>query len=245
MSLFVAYSVAVARLRMWIYKIGHDGDTERALQLDRRWDWIPGYGRSLKGILFFNAGRYREAIEFVAPLAFDLQGNPRLATVDLYVYALALGNDGRLAEAEPFLENSIPVSRKPDSFRVALATNLLEQKKDPERARELLEQAMASPPRQSTSYGQQADTAKRTARYAWALATCGRKQEAEQQIRIALGQGNGLMDSDLADTHYFAGEALKAAGANVQAREAFNESIRLMPTGVSAIASKKALAAHD
>jgi tetratricopeptide (TPR) repeat protein len=244
-ALFIGYSVTVSRLRMRIYKIGHDGENERAMQVDQRWAWLPGYGRSLKGILLFNAGRYHEAIDFVAPFAFDLHGNPRLATVDLYVYALALGNDGRLAEAQPYLENSISVSAKPDSFRVALAVNLLEQKKEPQRALQLLEQAMATPPVQSTAYGQQADTAKRTMRYAWALSSCGRKQDAETQIQLAFRQAAGLHDSDLADLHYLAGEALKAAGANANSRTEFEESLRLMPTGVSAIASKKALVTLD
>ena len=126
--------------------------------------------------------------------------------------------------------------------RVALATNLLEQNKDPERSRELLEQAMATPARQSTAYGQRSDEAKRAARYAWALASCGRKKDAETQIDAALSKALGLKDSDLAGVHYFIGEAWKACGATNKAREALQQAIRLRPEGVTAIGAKKALA---
>lgn len=240
--LLMVYVKAVSFLKMRAYRLGHDGHTERALELERRWRWLPFYGSSLAGSILFNAGRYREAQEFIKPTAFDAEGKPRLGTPEIYTYALALGNDGRLAEAQPLLEASIPVAAKPDGFRVALATNLLEQGKDPERARALLEEAMATPIAQSTAYGQQADEAKRIARYAWALASCGRKQEIATQVQAALVHGAGLKDSDLAGIHYFAGEAWKAAGETAKARAAFQESLRLMPDGVTAIASKKGLA---
>jgi hypothetical protein len=236
------YLVAVGRLRMWTYHVGHDGDTDRALSLNRRFAWIPGFGNSLEGVILFNAGRYREAQEFLKVSAFDSQGKPRLGTTELYIYSLALGNDGRLAEAQPFLEASIPVAKQPDGFRVALATNLLEQEKDPERARELLEQAIATPQRQSTAYGQHSDDAKRTARYAWALASCGRKADAQTQITQALVQAEGLRPADLAGVHYFVGESWKASGQNSNARTSFQEALRLAPGGVIGIAAKKGLA---
>lgn len=237
--LLMGYVMAVSRLRMWTYGLGRDGKTDRALEMDRRWKWVPGYGPSLEGTILFNAGRYREAQEFIRPAAFDAEGKPRLGSTELYTYALALNNDGRFAEAQSLLEASIPVAAKPDGFRVALATNLLEQGKDPERARELLETAMATPPVQSSSYGEQSDAATRMARYAWALASCGRKQEAAAQAQAAIEHGAGLKDSDMAGIHYFAGEAWKAAGETAKARVAFEESLRLKPDGVTAIASKK------
>jgi hypothetical protein len=234
------YSLAIGRLKMWTYRVGHDGDTDRALELNRRFAWIPGYGNSLEGTILFNAGRYREAQEFLKPFAFDFAGKPRLATTELYTYALALGNDGRLKEAQPLLEASIPVAEKPGTFRVALATNLLEQEKDPERARELLEQAMTVPP-QSTAYGQRSDQAKRTARYAWALASCGRKTEADAKIQQALTESEGLRPRDLAGVYYFVGESWRAAGQIASARRSFQEALKLAPDGVIAIGAKKGL----
>lgn len=231
----VAY--LVLRVKRWIYQVGHGGNYERALRLDRRWSLLPFYGESLQGMILFNAGRYSEAREFLKPLAFDAHGKPRLASTELYAYALSLENDGHEQEAQQLLEAAVPMSKRPDAMQVALATCLLEQDKETDRACMLLEQAQAT-----TKRLVRADLARRIARYAWALGACKRRQEAEAKIQEALAKGAGLGSADLAGVHYFVGEAWRALGDTAKARAAFQEAVRLAPEGVTALSVRKALA---
>jgi hypothetical protein len=241
-AILVFGGVVLAKLKLWIYGLTRQGETDRALKMDSRLSWIPGYGSSLAGPILFNAGRYAETRDSVKPLAFDQQGKPRLTSMELYTYALALENDGMLAEAQKLLEAAVEVPQRTAGFHVALATCLLDQKKDVERARELLELAMATPDRQSTSYGQTSDHLMRLARYAWALAACGRRGEAEIEIEKAFAGSNVLRDRDLAGLHYFAGETWRSLKEWKKARAAFDEALRLSPDGPAATGTKKALA---
>jgi tetratricopeptide (TPR) repeat protein len=136
----------------------------------------------------------------------------------------------------------VQVPQKTAGFHVALATCLLGQKKDAERARELLELALATPGTQSSGYGQLSDHLARLARYAWALAACGRRDEAEAQLKKAFAGSTGLRDRDLAGLHYFAGEAWRSLREWKKARAAFDEAMRLSPDGPGSTGSKKALA---
>jgi tetratricopeptide (TPR) repeat protein len=240
--ILVIGAVALAKLKMWIFGLSKQGEFDRAIQMDRRFSRIPGYGSPLEGVIYFNAGRYAEAREYVKPSAFDQQGEPRLTSMELYTYALALENDGMQAEAQKLLEAAVQVPQKTAGFHVALATCLLDQKKDAERARELLELAMAHPGTQSSGYGQLSDHLMRLGRYAWALAACGRREEAEAQLKKAFAGSTGLKDRDLAGLHYFAGEAWRSMGEWKKARAAFDEALRLSPDGPAATGTQKALA---
>ncbi|MGB6869537.1 MAG: hypothetical protein WA374_04150 [Acidobacteriaceae bacterium] len=237
-----AYLAVLRRLKMRVFRIGHKGDYDKALRMDRFWSAMPFYGSSLRGMILFNAGRYREAQAFLKPLAFDAYGRPRLSSLELYSYALALVNDNRAAEAQPLLEAAIPAVSDNAHLKVALASCLLTQEKDPERARCLLEEAMASPRRSGQSSDLRADDARRIARYAWALSACGRRQEAQSRIDQALQLALSLRPEDAAGVQYFVGEAWRVMGENAKARAAYDEAIRLQPTGVTALSVKKAVA---
>lgn len=234
--------LALRRLRFWIYTVGHRGEFDRALRLNRMAMQIPGYGDSLEGPILFNAGRYREARVFLKPTAFDAKGQPRLKSVELYTYALALENDGQTEEAEKLLQAAVNASPQSDALKVALATCLLAEEKEADRACKLLEEAMAAPMARMPSYAKRADDARRTARYAWALASSGRCDEATAKIQQALKEGAGLKDADLAGVHYFVAEAWRMLGNTTEARNAFNEAIRIRPDGVTALSARKGLA---
>jgi hypothetical protein len=238
----VVLLMVLARLRRWIYEVGHRGEYERALRLNRWFAWIPGYGGSLEGPILFNAGRYHEARSFLRALAFDAKGQPRLTSLELYTYALALGNDGQEAEAQKLLEAAVQVPQRTWGLHVALATSLLEQKKDAKRACDLMEQALANEQEPASGFGHKADHLRRLGRYAWALAACGRRTEAETKLQEAFAGSASLKDPDLAGVHYFAGEAWRAMGEWRKAREAFQEALRLSPKGVVAASVQKALA---
>jgi hypothetical protein len=235
-------AVALTKLKIWIHGLARQGEFDRAIQMDRRFSRIPGYGTPLEGSILFNAGRYPEARAFIKPFAFDAQGQPKLTDMGLYTYALALENDGMEAEAQKLLEAAVQVPQHTASFHVALATCLLSQKKDAERARELMEVALATTDTQTTAYGRNADYVRRLGRYAWALAACGRREDAEAQLKKAFAGSKGLKDRDLAGLHYFTGEAWRSLGEWKKAQAAFNEALRLSPDGSAATSAKKALA---
>jgi tetratricopeptide (TPR) repeat protein len=240
--ILVIYGFVLAKLKMRTYGLARQGEFDKALQADRRYSWIPGYGSSLAGPILFNAGRYAEARAFVKPFAFDHQGQPKLTSTELYTYAIALENDGKEAEAEKLLEAAIQVPQRTAGFHVALATCLLSQKKDATRACELLEQAIAFPDHRGASYGKKSDDAMRLGRYAWALAASGRRPEAEAKLREALDESVGLKERDQAGVQYFTGEAWRSLREWKKARSAFDEALRLSPDGSAATSTQKALA---
>jgi tetratricopeptide (TPR) repeat protein len=237
---FFVYVLLISRIKRWIYQVGHGGDYDKALRLNRLWSVLPFYGSSLQGPILFNAGRYSEALEFLKPRAFDRQGKPRLTSIELYTYAIALENSGREAEAQVLLEAANSVPQNGNTIRVALATCLLTQNKEPERACKLLEQALAGSENLSS-----ADQARRIARYAYALASCGRRPEAEAKIQEALAMGATLTKDDFAGVYYFVGEAWRALGDTTKARDAFQQAVTLRPDGVTALSVQKALAKMD
>jgi tetratricopeptide (TPR) repeat protein len=240
-ALLLIYAKVLSRVRLWIYFVGKRGEFDRALRLNCQFAWIPGYGDSLEGPILFNAGRYREAQSFLEPLAYDAKGEPRLTSLEFYTYALALNNDGREAEAEKLLEAAVQVPQRTKGIHVALASCLLSQKKDPERACGLMEQALAATDLQSTSYGRDSDRMTRIALYAWALAACGRRPEAEARMQEALAGAASLKDAERAGVLYFAGEAWRAMGEWRKARATFQEALMLSPEGPAATGSQKAL----
>jgi hypothetical protein len=241
-AVLIIWGVALSKMKRWTYDLTRRGEFDKAIQMDRRLSRIPGYGTPLEGTILFNAGRYAEARAFMKPFAFDEQGQPKLTGMGIYTYALALENDGMEAEAQKLLEAAVQVPQRTAGFHVALATCLLTQKKEAQRACELMETALATKDLQGTGYGRNADYVRRLGRYAWALAACGRRQEAEAKIQEALAGSNGLKARDLAGVHYFAGEAWRSLGEWKKARAAFDETLRLSPDGSGAIEAKKALA---
>jgi hypothetical protein len=241
-GILILWGVALTKLKMWIHGLARQGEFDRAIQMDRRYARIPGYGTPLEGSILFNAGRYPEARTFIKPFAFDEQGQPKLTGLGIYTYALALENDGMEAEAQKILEAAVQVPQRTAGFHVALATCLLSQKKDAQRACELMEIALATKDIQGAGHRHDADYLRRLGRYAWALAACGRRQEAEAKLQEAFAGSNGLKPRDLAGVHYFAGEAWRSLGEWKKARAAFDETLRLCPDGAGATSAQKALA---
>lgn len=237
----ILWPLGVHRLKMWIYRQSRKGNQDLALLMNRICAWLPGYGSSFEGVILFEAGRYGEARAFLQPLAFDSAGRPRLASVELYVYALALCNDGRAAEAQPLLEAAIEAAKPADALESALAACLLTQRKSPDRACALMEKAMATPQLRVSRSGQASDYAARIAKYAWALASAGRRDEAESRIGEAMALGSRLHDGERAGIEYFAGETWEALGHVENARAAYERAVSLRPSGVTALSSRKGL----
>jgi tetratricopeptide (TPR) repeat protein len=88
---------------------------------------------------------------------------------------------------------------------------------------------------------QRADHAKRLARYAWTLAACGRRKEAETKLEEAFDAVRSLPETDRAGVQYFAGETWRTLGEWRKARAALDEALVLSPTGSAATSAQKAL----
>jgi tetratricopeptide (TPR) repeat protein len=241
-GIVIIWAIALTKVKRWVFGLSMQGKFDEALQADRRYSRIPGYGSPLEGAILVNAGRYSEAWAYSKPFAFDDQGKPLVSSTQFYFYTLALENDGKEAEAEKLLEAAILVPQRTAGFHVALANCLLSQKKDAARACELMELALATPEPPMPAYEQNADHVRRLGRYAWALAAAGRREEAEAQLNKAFAGSGGLRERDLAGVHYYAGEAWRSLGEWKKARVAFEEAMRLSPDGPATTGSKKALA---
>jgi tetratricopeptide (TPR) repeat protein len=237
----VLWSLGLNRLKFWIYRQSRKGDHDRALRLNRICAWIPGYGTSYEGLILFDAGRNAEACQFLKPLVFNSVGQPRLESLELYIYCLAITNAGHPAEAEPLLEAAIRVKRPPDSLEIALASCLLTQRKEAVRACLLIEKVMGTPELRISNSGRQADHAARLARFAWALAAAGRKDEAQSRIQEALAAAALLKNDDAATVQYFVGEAWEALGNIPSSRGAYQSAIELRPEGVTAVSARNGL----
>ena len=237
----VLWSLGVLKLKSWIYQQSRKGDPDRALRLNKICAWIPGYGTSFEGLILFDAGRYAEACQFLKPLVFNSAGQPRLESLELYIYCLALTNDGYPAEAEPLLEAAIRVKQPPDSLEIALASCLLTQRKDAVRACLLIEKVMGTPELRVSNRGSQADHAARLARFAWALAAAGRSDEARSKIQEALAAASNLKNADSATVQYFVGEAWEALGNTANSRSAYQSAIDLRPEGVTAMSARNGI----
>jgi hypothetical protein len=239
------WPLAVHQLKLRIYRLGFEGSPKQALRLNRICLWIPSYGESFEGLILFNDGKYKEARAFLRPLAFDEKGRPRLLSLELYSYALALVNDGCAAEAEPLLEAAARVKQPADSLEIALANCLLTLRKDANRACNLLEKAMATPQLRITAYGKAAAQASRIGQYAWALASAGRRDEAETAIQNALQMSSKLTNTETGSVRYFVGEAWESLGNIQSARDSYEQVLALRPDGVVALSAQKALRRLD
>jgi hypothetical protein len=235
------WPLGVHRLKLWVYQQSRKGDFQRALHLNRTCAWIPGYGTSFEGLILFDAAKYLEALEFLKPLAFDAAGQPRPASLELYIYSLALINSGHAAEAEPLLECARRARPQQGSLDVALASCLLTQHKEAEKACLLIEKALGTTEVRVSDYGKKSDHASRIAHYAWALGASGRIGESKTQIEKARTAALNLKDPDKAGIEYFIGEAQESSGDFSNARVSYETALFLRSDGVTAESAHKGL----
>jgi tetratricopeptide (TPR) repeat protein len=132
------------------------------------------------------AGRYSEALELLKDSAFDEKGSPLLKSRYLYYYAIALISEEKYSKAESLLEAAVVASQKKEDYlSFSLAECLLSQKKESNRALDLVEQVRINLNRKSHSKQHRLRLAQCNAISAWALAACGRREEAETRLQEA------------------------------------------------------------
>jgi tetratricopeptide (TPR) repeat protein len=221
------------------------GKYDLALRLNRLFFWTPGNNSSTEGWILIMAGRYAEARAYLKPVAFDEKGHPRLTSVEFFLYTLVLSIEGEEATAEMLYEAAIHVPQKTGDFHFGLADCLLTQKKDPDRARKLVECVLAGIPVNPHSTQQRANRAQMIAFHAWALASNGWRTEAELRLQEAMASSSGIGKCSLAALQLPVGDTWLALGEREKARDSFRRAIRLFPFGDIAMRAQKKLAALD
>jgi hypothetical protein len=239
-------------MAQWALTSLRSGNSERALRRLRLGSWIPGYPRAVEGNILLDAGRYDEALAVLKPLAFDSKGNPRLESTELYIYAAALSNAGDEEAAQELLERAVLVPYQPGAVKVAtgavqmtLAASLLTQKKDAARAEQLICQVLANSSNSESTQQQRRIRAIRTGYHAWALASCGRADEAKAQLENAFASLPKDAEREIAGLEYVAGDTWWTIGDLDRARYSFQRVWSLNPNCDLGMRAGKRLARID
>jgi hypothetical protein len=237
------YPLPIMRMKRKAVALATVGDYDGALRISRRWLRSKVYGRPFRGWIMLQAGRFGEALELLRDAAFDEKGRPLLKSQHLYFYALSLMNEERYPEAQGLLEAAVLLPQKmEDYFRFSLAECLLSQSKEANRALELVEQVTANLKRKSQSKQDRTFLAQCMAVNALALASCGRREEAETRLENAFTESNSFRKDELAGLLNLKGETWQALGDSSMARAAFRQALSLFPYGGIAMLARRKLA---
>ena len=237
------YPLPIMRMKRKAVRLTTEGDYDGALRISKIWLRSKVYGRPFQGWVMAHAGRYREALELLEGAAFDAKGRPLLKTQHLYFYAVALMNEEKYLEAQPLLEAAVLVPQKMgEYFRFSLAECLLSQNKEASRACEQMEHLIADLKKKAQPKPNRIFLAQCMAVHAWALASCGRREEAESRLEEAFVESDSYGKDDLAGLWHLAGSTKQALGDNEMARAAFLQAFTVFPHGSIALQARRKLA---
>lgn len=219
------------------------GDYDKALRISRKWLCTETYGRKFQGWIMLVAGRYTEALELLKDSAFDEKGRPLLKSQYLYYYAIALMSEEKYSEAQSLLESAILASQKGEDYlRFSLAECLLSQNKEANRALDLVGQVKVNLNRNSHSKCDRLRLAQCNAIGAWALAACGRREEAETRLQEAFAESDSFGKDELAGLLNSKGSVWQALGDSERSRAAFQQALAVFPYGSIAMFARRELA---
>jgi len=245
--LFAALVIVVqVRLRVdgWVVALALRGHYKTPLRLNRIFQRVPGPGDSTEAWILSEAGRYVEAMACLKPLAFDKNDQPLLTSWGLYMYASTLLRNGDFAAAQDLFEAAMQEQQQElkEYFSLGLADSLLAQKRDVDRARTLIAQAISDRKGILPASWQNANSAHLTAFYAFALAACGERGEAEALLNEADAGSKQLSKRDRAGLMHITGLTWRALGDRARAKAALDEALALHPFGDIALRTRKKLA---
>jgi tetratricopeptide (TPR) repeat protein len=208
----IVFVQVLFRLHHVVLWLTFRGNFDLALYANRLYMHIPGHGDSGEGWILSMAGRYAQALAFYKPQAFDENGKPLLTSLALYMYASNLLNNDDKTAAQVLFEAAVgaPDQGKELSayFRLGLADSLLYQGKDAERARDLTARVIADEEVENPSALQRAKTTRVAVFYAYAVASCGKREEAISLLRKSMADFQGLNKHDLAACEHMRGFGL-------------------------------------
>ncbi len=245
-AVILLYPLPIMRMKRRAMNLATQGDYEGALRISKLWLRSKVYGRPFRGWIMLQAGRYTEALDLLREGAFDDKGRPLLTSANfyLYFYVLTLMGLERYVEAQELLEAATRVGQKRGYYKFSLAECLLSQGKDPDRARELIEQVISNLKKPSASK-EPVSMAHCVALRAWALASDGHSREAESILEEAFSESATFGKDDLAGLIELKGCTCLALGDKQKAREAFQQALALFPYGSIAKFAQKKLSELD
>lgn len=235
--LMIPASAIAGLLPLWLVRRGHYG---LALQANRLLFWAVGHTPSMEGWILSLAGRYSEARNYLRPLAFDRQGQPRLTSPELFLYAMVLSIEGEDAQAEELFEAAIQNPQATGDFHFGLAELLLTRKDGSERARELVEAVLAGYPAHPQSIQLRSTRSQMLAFHSWALAASGNRGQAEMRVQEAAKSAPKTGNLNRALIEIPIGDTWAALGEREKARASYHSALVQFPTGdVGARARRK------
>lgn len=235
------HPLPIMRMKRKAVALATQGDYDGALRISRKWLRSETYGRKFQGWIMLAAGRYSEALELLKDSVCDEKGRPLLKSQYFYYYAIALMSEEKYSEAQPLLEAAVLASQKGgDYLRFSLAECLLSQDREPARALDLVEQVRGD--LNSHSKQDRLRLAQCNAIGAWALAACGRREEAETRLQEAFVESDSFNKDDLAELLNSKGSALQALGDSERSRAAFQQALAVFPYGSISVFARRELA---
>lgn len=237
------YPIPIMRMKQKAIAAATLGDYEEALRISRKWLGTATYGPKFQGWIMLAAGRYSEALKLLKEGAFDEKGRPLLNSQYLHYYAIALMSEERYSEAQRLLEEAVVACQKNgDYLRFSLAECLLSQNKEAERALRLVDEGRARLTKKGHSKSGSLVLAQCNVIRAWALAGCGRREEANTALEEAFAESESFSKDDLAGLLNSKGSACQALGDSERARKAFQESLAVFPHGSHSVDARTGLA---
>lgn len=202
-----------------------------ALIVNRFSSFTPVHVPSARGWLLLEAGLYDKAKAYIQRFAFDKSGQPVLGSWELLCFAFILLVEKDYEAVERLCEASIPTEDPPGRFHIRLADCLLDQKKTPERARELIGATLSAEEPNGSRLTRGFDSAEKIGMHAYALAACGRTGEAEMRLEESLSEFGSFDRRERAALCHIAAETWCSLGNLPNARAALLEALRLHPSG--------------
>jgi len=193
----------------------------------------PSYGESQRGWILLEAGRFDDALAVFKPLAFECR-SPQLRDWSLAFYGTILVINKDFETAQRLFEAATDSESPPGKFHMALADCLMAQRKDVERARELIEAVLAAGQRLGSG-SERAENASKIAMHALSLAYCRINDRAEARLQEAQLESAQLDRRNLASVYLVAGLTWRELGNLERSRAALLEAKGLWPFGELAI----------
>jgi Flp pilus assembly protein TadD len=240
--MLIPASAVAGLLPLWLVRRGQYG---LALQANRMLFWAVGHTPSMEGWILSLAGRYTEARTYLRPLAFDEQGEPRLTSPELFLYAMVLSIQGEDAQAEELFEAAIKNPQATGDFHFGLAELLLTRKDGSERARELVEAILAGYPAHPQSIQLRSTRSQMLAFHSWALAANGMRGQAEARIQEAAASTPRTGKFNRAAIEIPIGDTWATLGEREKARASYHSALVQFPTGDLAARARRKMTQLD
>lgn len=210
-----------------------------ALLVNRFSYFTSTYIASVRGWILLEAGMFEEARTYTKRFAFDEKGQPLVGTWELYAYVQSLVIAREFEAADKLCESTARGDEPAEWLGIPWTNSLLKQKKNVERAREIIEKMLDEEERSPTRSTNRLITG--IAVHAWALAECGRADQAKARLEEVLTALPHFKRRDRAALGLTIAATWCALGDTPNAHLSLLEAARLHPSGYIGFAARRQL----